>query len=133
MTTPASRRPFDRAGRAECESARPGDPDRAQPVAAVDENKDDEFTPKDVRPIITLAEARRLALERVSTIPSNHEIILLDDHVVETADAWYFPYNGREYIETGVISSALAGNHPVRVAKRGGDVTLQSPDVWKTL
>lgn len=79
----------------------------------------------------TFDEARSLALERISAIPSNHEIILLEDHVVETADAWYFPYNGREYIENGVLRAALAGNHPVRVTKRGRDVTLESPDVWR--
>jgi hypothetical protein len=80
--------------------------------------------------VTTYDEARALALERIADIPSTHEIILLDNRIVETPDTWYFPYNGRAYVEHGTFSAALAGNHPVRVCRTTGAVSLTSPPQW---
>ena len=76
---------------------------------------------------ITFDAARELATERIAQIPSEYEIVILDDHIVDTDSAWFFPYNGKDYVENGNFAAALAGNHPVRVSKIDGSVSLAMP------
>ncbi|WP_328857234.1 YrhB family protein [Williamsia herbipolensis] len=79
--------------------------------------------------MISYDDAHQKALARVARIASGSEfeIVILEPHIRETDDAWYFPYDGRDFVENGNFSAALAGNHPVRVSKADGDVRLESP------
>ena len=79
--------------------------------------------------MISYEQAHQKALDRVAQIAtqSTFEIVILESHIRETDAAWYFPYDGRDYVENGNFLAALAGNHPVRVAKTDGAVTLESP------
>ncbi|MEV6904597.1 YrhB domain-containing protein [Amycolatopsis sp. NPDC051372] len=44
----------------------------------------------------------------------------------ELADAWYFDYNSRAFLEQDDISSALVGNGPVVVPKSGAEPYIGS-------
>lgn len=70
---------------------------------------------------------RALAVERIGKIPSEHEIVIVDQHVVDAETAWFFPYNGKDYVENRNFAFALAGNHPVRVSKDDGSASLAMP------
>lgn len=55
------------------------------------------------------------------------DVIFVESAIRETKTAWYFPYDGRTYITQGDISSALAGNIPIKVPRDGGDVSFENP------
>lgn len=76
--------------------------------------------------------ARSIAEEKIAAMFRGEpfEIIVVDDAVVDTDDAWYFPYNGRDYLERGLLRDALAGNIPIRVAKDDGSTSLTMPPNW---
>lgn len=59
------------------------------------------------------------------------DIVVLDSHVVESLEAWFFPWNGRRWVEDRDFSAAYAGNIPVRVAKSDGTATFTMPDKWR--
>lgn len=67
------------------------------------------------------------AIERLAAEQSLGELILIEDRIIETADAWYFPYDSAAFVLRGEISSALAGNIPVRVARDGSGVRFEEP------
>lgn len=75
--------------------------------------------------------ARERALEAIAALADRvglTELVIVDDGVVETEVAWYFPYDSAAYVERGEVSAALAGNLPVMVRKDGSEVTFTSPD-----
>ncbi len=70
---------------------------------------------------------RKAALNRVLEIlsekaPPDKPWAISESHLTETASAWIFFYNSRRYLETGEIVYALAGNGPVLVNKKTGEV-----------
>jgi len=70
---------------------------------------------------------REEALERVVAILSekatpNEPWVVVENQKLETASAWIFVYNSKRYLETGEIIYALAGNGPVFVNKKTGEV-----------
>jgi len=79
---------------------------------------------------LDLAAAQTQALEAIERLASEQnlgELILIEDRIVETPDAWYFPYDSAAFVLRGEISSALAGNIPVRVARDGSGVRFEEP------
>jgi hypothetical protein len=52
------------------------------------------------------------------------DLVLLRDLTWAKPYGWVFFYDSREHIETGSISSALAGNAPVLVLRRDGEVRV---------
>ena len=75
----------------------------------------------------TREEAARLALESANQLwgfpTDDEELVVLDDHAVESASAWAFTYNTRSFAETGDIMRALGvGNGPIVVVKATGTV-----------
>jgi hypothetical protein len=53
--------------------------------------------------------------------------MIIDETVVETDSAWYFPYGATAFTLHRNISAALAGNLPARVLKDGASVTFALP------
>ena len=54
------------------------------------------------------------------------EIVINEPCVVENEYAWAFPYNSREFLETGNFAHALMSNPPVLVCKRTGSLQFYS-------
>jgi hypothetical protein len=78
---------------------------------------------------ISIDEARKLAkaaLERLSKEQDLGDLLIIDDAVIEAAHAWYFPYDAAAFILQGNVSSALAGNLPVKVSRDGAEVTYEA-------
>lgn len=67
------------------------------------------------------------ALEEMASQQGLGPIVILDQFVVETPEAWYFPYDSEAFVTRGEISAALAGNLPVRVARDGTSVRFEQP------
>ncbi|MCV7123221.1 YrhB domain-containing protein [Mycobacterium lacus] len=49
--------------------------------------------------------------------------MIVDSAIVETEEAWYFPYDAVAFVVDGDISAALAGNVPVKVPRDGSALT----------
>jgi hypothetical protein len=78
---------------------------------------------------ISLDEARKLAkaaLERLSKEQGLGDLLIIDDAVIAAPHAWYFPYDSAAFILQGNISSALAGNLPVKVSRDGTELTYEA-------
>ena len=77
---------------------------------------------------IGLARAQALiAIKKLAEEQNLGELIIVDDGIIETPGAWYFPYDSAAFILRGEISSALAGNIPVRVARDGSGLRFEGP------
>jgi hypothetical protein len=77
-----------------------------------------------------LGDARAQALAAVRKLAEAKdlgELMIVDVGVIETPEAWYFPYDSTAFVLRGDISSALAGNIPVRVARDGSGVRFEVP------
>jgi hypothetical protein len=59
------------------------------------------------------------------------ELTIVDDAIVETESAWYFPYDSVAFILRRDISAALAGNIPVKVS-RDGTIAYEEPAQWQS-
>jgi hypothetical protein len=83
-------------------------------------------------PILKVDEARKLAQEQIDSITASTgvECVLLE-RSTETEKGWVFFYNSKEFIETGHISFALAGNGPLLVAPDGTVRHLGSARPWQ--
>ena len=74
------------------------------------------------------AEAVTQALDRrIGSVP----VALVDEETIERPLCWVFFYNSKQFLETGIFEHRLAGNGPVIVNKKTGDVeffgTFRSP------
>lgn len=67
------------------------------------------------------------AITRLAEEQGLGELIIVDEGTIETPDAWYFPYDSAAFVLRGEMSSALAGNIPVRVARDGSGVRFEEP------
>jgi hypothetical protein len=79
---------------------------------------------------ITFSDARSRAMAAVTRMAEEQrlgDIMILDEYVVETDLAWYFPNDSVASVLRGDISSALAGNLPVRVSRDGTQITYEEP------
>jgi hypothetical protein len=72
----------------------------------------------------TKTDARKLAEEYLSkkqTCPPT-PLTILDGHTIEADFGWVFFWTSKQYIETGELRYALAGNGPLIVDRRDGSV-----------
>lgn len=53
--------------------------------------------------------------------------MIIDARMVETQEAWYFPYGTVAFLAHREISSALAGKVPVKVPKDGTTLNYKTP------
>jgi hypothetical protein len=80
--------------------------------------------------MITFDQARALACDALSTFSSKEslgDVIIVEEEIIETEFAWYFPYDGRTFVLDGDMSSALAGNVPIKVGRDDGAVSFEVP------
>ena len=47
-------------------------------------------------------------------------LLIVESHVRENDDEWFFPYQSKEYLETMDINKSIIGNWPIFVSKNGG-------------
>ncbi|MBI3213532.1 MAG: hypothetical protein HYZ38_06925 [Mycobacterium sp.] len=79
---------------------------------------------------ITLNEARsraQAAIEEMAGQERLGKVMIIDDAIIETDRAWYFPYDAVAFVLEGDFSSALAGNLPVRVSRDGEHISFEEP------
>ena len=71
--------------------------------------------------VITYQEAKKIAVSFLSQIEQEMGISLLivESHVQENDDGWFFPYQSKEYLETMDINKSIIGNWPIFVSKNG--------------
>jgi hypothetical protein len=75
--------------------------------------------------MLTQPEARRVALvtlDIIQEMPGNAELdlVLIDALATESALAWLFPFNTREYVQTGDIGALAVGVGPIVVNRQTG-------------
>jgi hypothetical protein len=79
---------------------------------------------------IDFNEARIRATDSISKLAAKEQLgdlMIVEAAIVETEEAWYFPYDAIAFVLHGNISAALAGNVPVRVPKDGSAITFEAP------
>jgi hypothetical protein len=72
----------------------------------------------------SLQEARVLAEGYLKKLPASPpiELVILDQHTIETDFGWVFFWNSKKYIETGNFQYCIPGNGPIIVDRRDGSV-----------
>ena len=75
--------------------------------------------------MLTKEEARRVALTTLDVIqemPGNAGLglMLIEPLVMEAELAWLFPFNTREYVQTGAIGALAVGVGPIVVNRQTG-------------
>jgi hypothetical protein len=75
--------------------------------------------------MLTKDEARRVArttLDIIQEMPGNADLhlMLIEPLVVEAELAWLFPFNTREYVETGNVGAMAIGVGPIVVNRATG-------------
>ncbi len=72
--------------------------------------------------MINYQEAKKIAVSFFGQIEQEMEISLLivESHVRENDDGWFFPYHSKEYLETMDINKSIIGHWPIFVSKNGG-------------
>lgn len=71
---------------------------------------------------IDFAVAKRMALthlEQLSKASDGVTYALLESHIREESDGWYFPYQSEKYLLTGHFGDSLVGNWPIFVSRTG--------------
>lgn len=79
---------------------------------------------------ISFEEARVRAVDAINHLARREQLgdlTIIDAAIVETESAWYFPYDAVDFIVNGNVSTALAGNVPIKVPKDGGATTYEAP------
>jgi len=76
--------------------------------------------------VLTKEDAKQLVFSRINEkdpySSDNAERVVLDDATIEKEYGWVFFYQSKKYLETGKINDALAGNAPIIVNKRTGEL-----------
>jgi len=82
---------------------------------------------------IDLLQARRIALERLTELEKEAgcKLELVENLTVSVAGGWVFFYNSSDFLRTGDISDALAGNGPLFVSLEGSLRELPSSRPWQ--
>lgn len=74
----------------------------------------------------TVEQARELVRQKLDAMPGGKGFRILDASVSELREGWVFNYQSAEFLETGNISKALAGNIPMFVTRADGEIFLLS-------
>ena len=82
--------------------------------------------------MLTKEEARRVtlaALDIIHEMPGNAELglMLIEPLVVESERAWLFPFNTREYVQTGNVGAMAIGVGPIVVNRTTGVPFIAPP------
>jgi Immunity protein 35 len=82
---------------------------------------------------ISFDQARALAKNAVAALAatSGDELDIIHSNTIDASEGWIFFYNSKDFIETGDLSSALAGNGPIFVDRNGVVKMLPSAIPWE--
>jgi len=85
-------------------------------------------------PKIDFETAERLARDRLKQYEAEGccEVSIMTSHTRTTEIGWVFFYNSTEFLETGSLSSQLAGNCPIVVTFDGSLHELPTYESWET-
>ena len=69
--------------------------------------------------IITYQEAKKIAVSFLSQIEQEigMSLLIVESHIRENDDGWFFPYQSKKYLETMDINKSIIGNWPIFVSK----------------
>jgi hypothetical protein len=78
--------------------------------------------------ILSLTEATQKARAYVDSLAvQGVACSIVESHVREDVDGWYFPYQAKEFLETGDFNKSLVGNWPIFVSRDGRHVGPRRP------
>lgn len=79
--------------------------------------------------MLTKEEARAVALTSIAPVAERGgtDLVIIEKSILERDFAWVFPFNTREYVETGNIRKMALGLGPVVVNRATGAATLAPP------
>ncbi|RRD59055.1 hypothetical protein EII20_00940 [Comamonadaceae bacterium OH2545_COT-014] len=78
-----------------------------------------------------IQEAKKIAEKYISKNippPEGDEYKIIEEAIFEMTDGWYFPYQSKNFIETGNMNFSLVGNWPVFVSRSGVCTGPRRPD-----
>ena len=82
--------------------------------------------------MITTEQARQLVASQVcgrpEWLPSEDEIIIVDESTIEKPWGWMFFHTSKKWLETHDIKYALAGNSPIIVERASGKLISTGTD-----
>ena len=67
-----------------------------------------------------LEKAQNKLVELAGEIPGHDELVILHDHIRESARGWVFPFNTKRFVETRYPLDGLLGYGPLFVDKQTG-------------
>jgi hypothetical protein len=70
--------------------------------------------------VLAREEAQRLVEARIASDAPGEDLAIIESSTIERPFGWVFFYNTREYLQTGGVSAALAGNSPYIVNRFTG-------------
>lgn len=77
--------------------------------------------------MITFAQAKQIVQSHLAFISRELEpdaAVIVESATIERAFGWVFFYQSREYLKSGSIHHALAGNAPLVVDRLTGDIVV---------
>ena len=74
----------------------------------------------------TFEQARELVRRKLDAMPGGRGFSIVDASVSELREGWIFYYQSAEFLETGDVSKALAGNNPMFVTRADGEIFFLS-------
>lgn len=79
--------------------------------------------------MLTREEAQKIALATIDALAKKEgrDYVLFEDAVIEKEFAWAFPFNSREYAETGDYLDMVIGIGPVVINRQSGAVIIAPP------
>ena len=72
--------------------------------------------------MITIKNAETIANQHMAELQKDTKVSLQITKIQEESFGWVFFYESKEYIDTGYLSSMLAGNAPFIVDNQAGEV-----------
>lgn len=79
--------------------------------------------------MLTQEKAQAIALTFITDLAqkAGRQYIILEDKIIEKPYAWVFPFNTREYAETGNIRAMVLGTGPIVVNRQTGAALMAPP------
>ncbi|MGE0469705.1 MAG: YrhB domain-containing protein [Nitrospira sp.] len=79
------------------------------------------------------AQAFQLAQARINqlAVASNDRFVIISDYTEEINEGWVFFYNSEDFVRSGNLSDALAGNGPILVTRQGVIYELPAAIPWQ--
>ena len=73
--------------------------------------------------MIDYSQAKEIIKQRLLKMSgSEEELQIIEEATIEVAFGWVFSYNTKEYLDTGNIMYALAGNAPLILDRQDGSI-----------